>query len=466
MINKIYKTINNKFSRFFKSFFFLRYLLIIFLISFTLFLIIPNFFDYKKKEEIIKSILSEKYGIEVTQIGKIRFNSLPVPYLEINDINFTQNSTKASFLTKELKIYLKLFSIYDYRNFKIKKVKFSNNQLSIDYTDIKNFANDILNLNSKLSFNNFDIKIKNSGRLILELNNIKFNNYGYKKNQIEGQVFNEDFIIKLKNNLSTIIFLLKNTGVSVELNISERGLDPELIGNLKIKILNSNFKIDFDYNEDKIKIIRSLFRHKNLSFDTNGIILLKPFFEMNLLSTLKDIDMNIIDKIDLNSILNSKEIIKKINIQKILLLETKKFSRKPINNFKLAIDLAYGRMAIDKKFSISKTDFYCLSNINLIEEFPVINFKCQIKSSDKKDFLNNLNIKYKKKNEKFEIEAKGNINVIKNKVNFVSIEMNNYQAPEEDLRYFKNLFEKIILEKNVNNILKIKKIRQFILEIS
>ena len=123
--------------------------------------------------------------------------------------------------------------------------------------------------------------------------------------------------------------------------------------------------------------------------------------------------MNIIDKIDLNSILNSKEIIKKINIRKILVLETKKFSRKPINNFKAEINLAYGRMVINKKFSISKTDFYCLSNINLIEEFPVINFKCQIKSSDKKDFLKNLNIKYKKKNEKFEVEAKGNINIIK-----------------------------------------------------
>ena len=44
--------------------------------------------------------------------------------------------------------------------------------------------------------------------------------------------------------------------------------------------------------------------------------------------------------------------------------------------------------------------------------------------------------------------------------------MNNYQATEEDLRYFKNLFERIILEKNIKDILKLKKIRQFVLEIS
>ena len=54
---------------------------------------------------------------------------------------------------------------------------------------------------------------------------------------------------------------------------------------------------------------------------------------MNLYSILKDIDMNMIDKIDLKSILDSKEIIKKINIRKILLLETKKFSRNPIVEF-------------------------------------------------------------------------------------------------------------------------------------
>ena len=39
---------------------------------------------------------------------------------------------------------------------------------------------------------------------------------------------------------------------------------------------------------------------------------------MNLYLILKDIDMNIIDKIDLNSILNSKEIIKKLIFIKIL----------------------------------------------------------------------------------------------------------------------------------------------------
>ena len=54
MINKIYKTINNKYSKFFKFFFFLKYVFAIFLIAVLLFLSIPKFFNYEKKQEILK----------------------------------------------------------------------------------------------------------------------------------------------------------------------------------------------------------------------------------------------------------------------------------------------------------------------------------------------------------------------------------------------------------------------------
>ena len=55
MINKFFKIINNKYSRIIKFVFFLRYLFGVFL-SITLFLIIPKFFDYKKKQTLSKII--------------------------------------------------------------------------------------------------------------------------------------------------------------------------------------------------------------------------------------------------------------------------------------------------------------------------------------------------------------------------------------------------------------------------
>ena len=60
MINKFYKIVNIKFSRFFKFIFFLRYLFAIFFISLGLFLLIPQFFDYKKKGGNNKALSSKK----------------------------------------------------------------------------------------------------------------------------------------------------------------------------------------------------------------------------------------------------------------------------------------------------------------------------------------------------------------------------------------------------------------------
>ena len=81
MINKIYKTINNKYSRFLKFFFFLRYVFAIFLISIFLFLLIPKFFNYEKRQEIIKEYLVNYYDLEISNYNSIEFNVFPFPNL-------------------------------------------------------------------------------------------------------------------------------------------------------------------------------------------------------------------------------------------------------------------------------------------------------------------------------------------------------------------------------------------------
>ena len=54
-----------------------------------------------------------------------------------------------------------------------------------------------------------------------------------------------------------------------------------------------------------------------------------------------------------------------------------------------------------------------------------------------------------------------------NKINFKKITLNNnYQASKEDLNYFKNLFEKIIFNEDLLRVFNLKKIKEFILEIS
>ena len=56
MFNKFLKTIHNKYSRFFKFIFLLRYLIAIFLVSSVLFLTIPIFLNHEKKNRTYKKL--------------------------------------------------------------------------------------------------------------------------------------------------------------------------------------------------------------------------------------------------------------------------------------------------------------------------------------------------------------------------------------------------------------------------
>ena len=87
MINKIYKNIHNKYSALFKFIFFLRHLVGIFFISAALFLFIPHIIDFKEKDEILKNYLLESYGLKINKYENIKYRSLPVPRLEIQNIN-------------------------------------------------------------------------------------------------------------------------------------------------------------------------------------------------------------------------------------------------------------------------------------------------------------------------------------------------------------------------------------------
>ena len=136
MINKIFKTINNKFYKIFKFIFFIRYIFAIFFVAIVLFFTIPNFFDYSKKEQIIKNSLFLNYGIEIRDYKSINFSSFPTPNLKINDLKVNFHSNTANIEIQELIIYPEIFNIYNYKNFLITKIKLNNSDIEIE---LKNF---------------------------------------------------------------------------------------------------------------------------------------------------------------------------------------------------------------------------------------------------------------------------------------------------------------------------------------
>ena len=83
MLNKFFKTIHIKYYSFFRFIFFLRYLFLIFLASISLFLIIPNFFNFEKRAEIIKKNLLNDYNLEIVRFEKIELASYQRLYQKV-----------------------------------------------------------------------------------------------------------------------------------------------------------------------------------------------------------------------------------------------------------------------------------------------------------------------------------------------------------------------------------------------
>ena len=467
MINKIYNLINNKFSIFFKFVFFIRYLFLIFFISIALFLTLPNFFDYKKNEEIIKKELSKNYSLEVKNIGEIKFKSFPVPNLEIINIDGKFFSDKINLNSKKLIIYPKLTGIYNFENFEILEINLLDNEIISDFENINVLTKNILKLDKKFKISGLNINIQDIDQRIISLKNVNLSNYGHKKNIIDGEVFNRKFKINIHDEIKNIDFRLVDTGFTVKINNLKRNEDYNFSGNTKVRILNSSIKFDFTLNENFIKINDLFFRNKKLSFDSDGTIFFKPFFKINNNFLIKDFDKKLKNEFNLNDIFKKREIIKKINSNNYFEFQDNKFIKKLIQNLKINSKLAYGRLSIKKNFFIDQSEFECDVNTDLLEDFPVLQFDCLINSPDKRKLLKKIQINTKKKNEQLSLILKGNLNILNNKVNFDLIKMNdNYKASNEDLKFFKEKFENILFDKDFISIFDLYKIKKFIIEIS
>ena len=98
-----------------------------------------------------------------------------------------------------------------------------------------------------------------------------FSNFGYNKNLFKGEIFNKKFKMKISNNLQNINFKLINTGVSADINFDNSLKNNSISGVFKSKILNTNLKFNFNYDNKDINIYNSYFRNKDLSFNNNSL---------------------------------------------------------------------------------------------------------------------------------------------------------------------------------------------------
>ena len=183
MLNKFFKTIHSKYLKFFKFIFFLRYLLAIFLISMVFFFTIPNFLTYEKERaDSLKSYLSKNYNLDINSYEKIKFRSLPRPRLELENLIVEFSDLPIEFKVDKLKIYPKIFSIYNYDNFQANKIALKNNYVDLKFSNLKYLINRIFTQKNKIHFDNLNLDILDQKKTVVQIKNINFSNYGYNQN--------------------------------------------------------------------------------------------------------------------------------------------------------------------------------------------------------------------------------------------------------------------------------------------
>ena len=181
MLNKFFKTIHNKYSTFFKFIFFLRYLIATFFVSSSLFLTIPIFLNHEKKVELIKNYLIKNYNFKINEYENIKYKVFPFPSFEFKKIQIKFLKSNTNLDVNYLKVYPKVFSIYNLDHFEANKIILKENVVNLKTSNFYFFIEQLSKQKRKISFNDLNIKIVNDNKLILSLEKINFSNFGYKK---------------------------------------------------------------------------------------------------------------------------------------------------------------------------------------------------------------------------------------------------------------------------------------------
>ena len=466
MINKIYKTIHSKYLNFFKFIFFLRYVFVIFLIAISLFLLIPKLFDYEKKLEIIREYFIKNYELEVNNYTSTKFNVFPFPNLSIKNVDLKVRNKPIILKEKNLKIFLNFKNIYNYENFEEKKIIFSETEIALDIDRAKELLNYFSEFKNRLDVQDLNLDLKKEDKLLLKIKNINFSNYGYRKYKINGQIFDKKFKAHLKTNNKNLNFRILNTGIKANFKFNEKSSLDLMSGSSKISLLNNYLKFDFDINNNRIEIVKSNFKNKNLSISFNSLINFNPFFVINSNIKINEINRQLINKINLDKILTNKEIIKKLNSDNTLNYTAKKYRSNLIKNYSSKISLAYGRLSFQNKILITGGEISCKGDSLLIDEYPRLNFFCLFDLKEKKKLFKKFSITKNINKDPRNLSIEGSLNLLNRKINFKNINIDDsYIANEVDMKYFKETFERILFDEGFFSIFRMDKIKKFLIEV-
>ena len=284
--------------------------------SIILFLSAPTLFDYKKMHQKIQKEIESEFNININKITKINYGFMPSPHLVVEkaELKIEKDLPKIADL-KNVKLFISLFDLYNYKNITIKKIELNKENLYFDNLNFKKLINHFYEKKNKpilLKKSNFFFVDK--GGDVVTISPIrKFfywqnNDTNQKKIKITGNIFDSDYNfnwdkdINKKPQSSNFILKFKNPKLFFENSLVLE--DERNVGKLKTKFLNHTIEIKYLNNDEGIFI--DSIGNKQDKFAVDGKIELNPFF-FDINASIKKQKIGIFIKTILLNYFNYKE---------------------------------------------------------------------------------------------------------------------------------------------------------------
>ena len=156
--------------------------------------------------------------------------------------------------------------------------------------------------------------------------------------------------------------------------------------------MNNLLKFNFELKNNILKITDSNFRNNKVSFSLNSLIEFAPFFSLDAKININELDPDFIENISLERIIEGKEFLKKFNGQVDLVYIDKNYFKRFFERYQSNFQLAFGRINITKNINFTGGKALCKANSVLVEEFPRLNFDCEINILNKKKLYKKLSV--------------------------------------------------------------------------
>jgi hypothetical protein len=436
--------------------------LIIIVFGVIIYFLLPAFYDKNKIKDQIKNQVSEIYNINIKFDKELEYALFPAPHFSIEEVQIESGSQIIS-NSKKTRFYISSKNNFEFDSIEISKLFFLETDFRINSSNFKFFIDLLNNRNSsqELRFIKNKIFYLDQNNEVIFFSDSKKIDYFYQENLLNGlnaklDIFNLPINLEIFHDYPNRNFLSEIEIDQLKINIKNnvKYKDKDIEGSINLNSFNKNNLIKYSIINNNL-----IFNFEDQQIE--GKINIKPFF---LSSNLK------IKNIYIKSFLNKNSIL--VNLLKTEILNNKNLNSKinvQIDGFndlthidlvKFDIFLEEGEIMISNlNFIFKDTTIFNFNNLNIMIDDNKLKFigDLSIDFTDIQNFYNHFQIKknYRKKisqinsnfifnfdDETFEL----------NELNVVGIDK---KISDEYLNRFnkdnKNLFNKIVLRKNVIN---------------